>query len=113
MTNTENANAVMASRKVVIADLIRKLQEQVAALPDGYQGRLASRRRCRQHRWPPFRSRGGRPMNETIKAPAREQAPRTREQQDAARFGTIGFDLYRAAVLAESARIFAARQVQS
>lgn len=49
-------------------------------------------------------------MNPTVKAPAADESPRSREQADAARFGTIGFDLYRAAVLAESERIFRARE---
>ena len=51
-------------------------------------------------------------MNETIKAPA-DQAKRTVELDQiraAAKFGTIGFAEYAAAVLAESDRLFDARR---
>jgi hypothetical protein len=50
-------------------------------------------------------------QNATIPAPeGNKHEPRTREQLDAARFGTIGFDLYKAVVLAESERLFQNRK---
>lgn len=50
-------------------------------------------------------------MTNTIPAPADQAAPVVELDQvrAAARFGTIGFNAYAAAVLAESARLFAAR----
>jgi hypothetical protein len=50
-------------------------------------------------------------MNETIPVPAdrAKQAVELDQVRAAAKFGTIGFDAYVAAVLAENARLFSAR----
>jgi len=45
----------------------------------------------------------------TQPAPAKTAAPRSDSSRALARFGTIGFDLYAAAVKAESERLFRAQ----
>ena len=43
-------------------------------------------------------------MKQTVPAPEQEEQPRTTEQRQLAKFGTIGFDLYAAVVRSESER---------
>ena len=50
-------------------------------------------------------------LNKTVPAPATTKQERSQSACMAARFGTIGFDVYVALVLAESDRLFRAREV--